>query len=50
MKGRLKFNRPRKSVPAKIKAQIVRHGLSGTREDFKFAERAMEALPELRGE
>ena len=50
MKVRLKFDKPRKGAHAKIKAQIVRHGLSGSREAFKFAERAMKALPELEKE
>ena len=39
---------PRKSALAEIKVEVVRLGNNGTRKGFKFAERFMQALPELR--
>jgi hypothetical protein len=45
---RLRFESPRKTALAKIKAEAVRIGTNGTRGGFKFAERLMKAWPELR--
>ncbi len=45
---RISFESPRKSGLAKIKSETVRIGTNGTREGFKFAERLMQSLPELR--
>ncbi len=45
---RLDFDSPRRSGLAKIKSEAVRIGTNGTREGFKFCERLMKALPELR--
>jgi hypothetical protein len=39
---------PRREALAKSKAEVVRIGTNGTREGFKFAERVMKTLPELR--
>lgn len=44
----LRFESPRKSGLAKIKVEAVRIGTNGTRDGFKFAERLMQSLPELR--
>jgi hypothetical protein len=48
----LTFDKPRSLSPevlAKIKAEVVRIGMNGTRQGFKFAEKMFERYPELRG-
>jgi hypothetical protein len=46
---KIRFPFPPQEQLAALKARVVRIGLNGTREGFKFAERMFRDYPELRG-